>query len=82
VLHARGAIAVGETATQYSIIGSRFAATVAATTTVAGRPAILPRIAGRAWIYGMQQVGVDPTDPYPLGYTMSDTWGPDAAGLD
>jgi len=82
VLHARGAIAVGETATQYSIIGSRFAATVAATTTVAGRPAILPRIAGRAWIYGMQQIGVDPTDPYPLGYTMSDTWGPDAAGLD
>lgn len=79
VLHARGMIAAGETATQYSIIGSRFEATIVGITKVGGRPAILPRIAGRAWIYAMQQVGVDPTDPYPLGYTMPDTWGPEAA---
>jgi proline racemase len=62
-----------------SAIDSEFQATVAGVTTVAGRPAILPRISGRAWIYGISQLGVDPADPYPLGFTLPDLWGPGAA---
>ncbi len=34
-----------------------------------------PVISGRGWIHGIHQIGVDPTDPYPQGYTVSDTWG-------
>jgi proline racemase len=41
-------------------------------TTLGGRPAVLPRISGRAWIYGLYQLGVDPSDPYPLGYALSE----------
>jgi proline racemase len=42
---------------------------------VGGRPAIVPAIRGSAWITGSMQLLVDPTDPYPEGYVLSDTWG-------
>ena len=78
-LHARGELEVGQCVTQLSTIDSRFDAEIIGVTTVGNRPAVLPRISGRAWIYGLYQLGVDPDDPYPLGYTMSDTWGPGLA---
>ena len=76
VLHARGQLAEGEKITQRSIIGGRFEAEIAGTTALGNRPAIIPRLSGRAWIYSLTQLGVDPSDPYPLGYTLPDTWGP------
>lgn len=75
IMHAREEVGLGENLIMKSTINSRFDAEIVGTTTVGDRPAILPRISGRAWIYGVHQLGVDPTDPYPLGYTMSDTWG-------
>lgn len=44
-------------------------------TTVADRAAVLPRVSGRSWIHGIHQTGVDPSDPYPQGYLISDNWG-------
>jgi proline racemase len=41
---------------------------------VAGTPGISPIISGRAWIIGTKQLMVDPTDPFPAGYRLSDTW--------
>lgn len=75
VLHARRVLGVGETLTHESIIGSRFHGTILSETTVGGRPAILPSIKGRAWITGVHQYMVDPTDPWPAGYVVNDTWG-------
>jgi proline racemase len=49
-------------------------------TRVGDRDAIVPAIRGSAWITGIWQVLVDPTDPYPEGYLLSDTWG--VSGLD
>jgi len=77
VLHARGALAVGETLRARSIIDSEFTARITGLARVGDRPAVLPEISGRGWIYGIHQIGVDPTDPYPLGFTLSDMWGPD-----
>jgi proline racemase len=76
VMHARGEIAVGETLTMRSVIDSEFQATIIGATTLGEHPAVLPRISGRAWIYGLYQLGLDPSDPYPLGYTVADAWGP------
>ena len=76
-LHARGAVSVGEALRSRSIIDSEFTARITGTAQVGGMPAVLPQISGRAWIFGVHQVGVDPTDPYPLGFTLSDMWGPD-----
>ena len=78
-LHARGEVAVGEALRSRSVIDSEFGARITGTARVGGLPAVLPQISGRAWIYGVHQVGVDPTDPYPLGFTLSDMWGPDVA---
>ena len=75
VLHARGTLRAGQGFTHESIIGSRFEAAIAAETTVGGRPAIVPTIAGQAWITGVFQHGVDPSDPFKGGYTLPDLWG-------
>src|SRR5439155_4817442 len=78
VLHARGVMRAGDAMTHASVIGSTFEGRIVSETTVGGRPAIVPAIRGSAWITGVTQVLVDPTDPFPEGYLLSDTWpGPD-----
>lgn len=74
LLHAKGEMAVGETFTAESIIGSTFQGRIAGTTTVGDTPAIIPEITGRAWITGTHQHMLDPDDPWPEGYRLSDTW--------
>ena len=74
LMHAAGEMAVGETFTARSIIGSEFTCTIAGTTMVGDRPAIIPEISGRGWITGTHQHMLDPDDPWPEGYRLSDTW--------
>ncbi len=74
-LHARGRMRVGETLTATSLIGSRFTGRILGETRVGGRPAMLPEISGRGWITGMHQHMLDPSDPWPRGYRLPDTWG-------
>lgn len=74
VLNAKGMLQVNEPFVSHSIIGSTFHCRIDGLTDVAGRAAILPRIAGRAWITGTHQLLLDPADPWPQGYRLSDTW--------
>jgi proline racemase len=76
VLHARGEARVGDVRRSRSIIGGEFLAEIIGETTVAGRPAVLPRITGQGWIYGMEELRIDPGDPFPAGFALSDSWGP------
>jgi proline racemase len=80
VLHARGELRVGEVSISRSIIGGEFRAEIIAETTVAGRPAVLPRITGEGWVYGTERLRVDEADPFPAGFVLSDTWGSQAGG--
>ena len=73
-LHARGVLGAGDRFIGVSLIGSCFDCRIEGETTVSGRPAILPSLAGRSWITGTHQVTVDPDDPWPRGYRLSDTW--------
>src|SRR5918994_2841267 len=73
-LHARGLLRTGDSMTHASVIGSTFDGRIVEETTVGGRPAIVPAIRGSAWITGVTQVLVDPTDPFPEGYLLTDTW--------
>ncbi|WP_306402500.1 proline racemase family protein [Pseudomonas aeruginosa] len=75
-LSARGLVQVGERLLSRSIIGGEFQVELLGHTEVGGRPAILPRVEGRAWLYGLQQLGIDPDDPLAAGFMLSDTWGP------
>jgi len=79
-LHARGLMRAGDAMTHASVLGSTFDGRIVEETTLAGRPAIVPAVRGSAWITGITEVLVDPTDPFPTGYTLPDTW-PGAASL-
>ena len=70
VLHARGELAAGERFLHDSLIGTQFTGRIVAETRVGGVPAIVPTVTGRAWITGTAQKGVDPTDPFPHGFSM------------
>ena len=69
-LHARGELGLDTDFVNESIIGSRFIGRLLGTTTVGDYPAVLPTVTGRAWITGMGQYLLDPTDPYPAGFQL------------
>jgi len=73
---------VGDQTKTISIIGSEFEVSLLGTDTLGEKVVVLPRVTGRAWIYGFQQIGLDPTDPFPEGFSLSDTWGPALAELE
>ena len=79
VLHARGAMKVGDTMTHASAIGSTFDGRIVAETTVGDYTAIIPAIRGSAFITGIGELYIDPDDPFPEGYLLSDTWPGDDA---
>lgn len=74
VLRADGEMQVGDRLTMRSIIGSEFHGTILSDTEIGGLPAIVPSISGRAWITGTSEYTLDPADPWPTGYRISDTW--------
>ena len=74
VLHDRGVLDVGDAYIGRSIIDASFRCRIEASTTVGGLTAIIPSIEGRAWIYGETVWHPDPSDPWPLGYRVADTW--------
>jgi proline racemase len=74
VLRARGLMDVGEELVVRSVINSTFTGKILADTRVGETPAIVPAITGRAWITGVHQHSLDPTDPWPRGYRLADTW--------
>jgi proline racemase len=75
VLHAKGIMKSGDRLTARSVIGSQFSGQIMGETTVGTLPAIEPEISGRGWITGTHQHMLDPSDPWPQGYRLSDTWG-------
>lgn len=74
LLYAKGEMAFGDQYTATSIIGSTFTGKIVGETTVGEKPAIVPEISGRAWITGTHIHTLDPDDPWPEGYRLSDTW--------
>ena len=75
VRRARGEVEPGEVATAYSTVGSCFRVALIGDTVVGDRPAVCAEISGRGWIHGIHQIGLDPSDPYPDGFMVSDCWG-------
>jgi proline racemase len=74
VLHAKKQLKIKELFVGTSIIGTAFHCRIDHEMMVGSIPAIRPIISGRAWITGTHQVMLDPSDPFPLGYRLSDTW--------
>ena len=73
--HARGRAKPGDIVTSRSIIGGEFQTEFVSETTVGPYRATRNRVSRQCWIYGLSQIGMDPSDPFPFGFTLSDTWG-------
>jgi proline racemase len=73
--YAKGAAEIGDMRLSRSIIGGEFSTRLVAATKVGPFDAVQCQISGTCWIYGISQIGLDPSDPFPTGFTLSDTWG-------
>jgi proline racemase len=69
-LHARGELAIGQEFVNESIIGSRFTGRLVEEVALGATRGVVPEVSGRAWITGMGQYLLDPTDPFPLGFDL------------
>jgi proline racemase len=74
VLHARDALAIGEDFRHEGILGTVFTGRLEEEVRVGDRAAVVPTITGTAWITGFASYVVDPTDPFPEGFTVGDLW--------
>lgn len=73
-LHARQLINPAQQFIHESLIGTTFDSHIESTTSIGPYSAVIPSVAGQAWITGIYQMGLDPTDPFPRGFTVPDTW--------
>ncbi|HEX3779457.1 MAG TPA: proline racemase family protein [Pseudonocardiaceae bacterium] len=69
-LYARGELALGADFVNESLLGTRFTGRLIEQASVGGLAAAVPTVTGRAWITGMGQYLLDPTDPFPRGFTL------------
>jgi len=73
-LHARGRLGIGEPFRHEGILGTVFTGRLLEETTLGPYRAVVPELAGTAWITGFAQYVVDPQDPFPEGFTVGDIW--------
>ena len=69
-LHTRGELPLDTDFVNDSLLGTRFTGRLTGTTKVGDRDAVIPTVTGRAWVTGMAQYLLDPTDPFPRGFTL------------
>ena len=67
---AKGKLKEGDRFIHESIIGSKFIGRVEKSTTLAGKPAIIPSIEGWARITGYNTITIDDDDPYAHGFQV------------
>jgi proline racemase len=73
-LHARGQLKAGDQFRHESVLGTLFTGEIVAETMVGSYPAIIPALSGQGWITGFSSYVVDPSDPFPQGFTVGDIW--------
>ncbi|MEV4312810.1 proline racemase family protein [Actinocrispum sp. NPDC049592] len=69
-LHTRGELSLNTDFVNESLLGTRFVGRLIEETEVGGLKAVVPTVSGRAWITGMAQYLLDPTDPFPAGFEL------------
>ncbi|MGH9417054.1 MAG: proline racemase family protein [Terriglobales bacterium] len=74
-LHARGHLGLNQDFVHAGILGTTFSGRLLRETQVGPHRAVVPTISGQAWITGFAQYVLDPTDPFPEGFTVGDLWG-------
>jgi proline racemase len=75
VLHAKGQLPLHQDYIHEGVLGTTFTGRLIAETQVGPHPAVVPTLTGQAWITGFSNYVLDPTDPFPEGFTVADIWG-------
>ena len=73
-LHARGRLALGQSFRHEGILGTTFTGCLVEETRVGEYPAVVPTLAGSAWITSISQYVLDAEDPFPEGFMVGDLW--------
>ncbi len=68
--HHKGIMGDGDILENLSIIDTEMTGRIITHTEVAGIPAIVPEVSGRAFITGFNQLVLDPEDPIPAGFRL------------
>jgi proline racemase len=71
MLHARGAIKMGEYFGQESIVGTMFRGRLVGSQPVGDYEGLTCEITGRAYVTGLNIAAVDPGDPLRLGFSLT-----------
>jgi proline racemase len=74
LMHARGELELNQDFVHEGILGTTFTGRLLERTNVGGYAAVIPSISGRGWITGMATYVLDPSDPFPEGFTVGDIW--------
>ncbi len=74
VLHAKSRLGIGEDFRHEGNLGTVFIGRLLEETAIGERTAVVPQITGSAWITGIADYVLDPTDPFPEGFTIGDIW--------
>jgi proline racemase len=74
VLHAKGQLGLQQDFRHEGILGTVFTGRLVEAARLGDYDAVVPTLSGQAWITGMASYVVDPSDPFPEGFTVGDIW--------
>ena len=74
-LWAKGQLPLHQDFVHEGILGTTFTGRLVREVKLGDYDAVVPTLAGTAWITGFAQYVVDPEDPFPNGFTVGDIWG-------
>lgn len=80
-LYAKNEVSLGGRRVSRSVTGGEFIVEAISERSVGPYKAIVPRITGRAFVYGRETLFMANNDPFASGFRLSDTWGPQVSDL-
>jgi proline racemase len=73
-LYAKGELRLEQEFVHESLLGTLFTGKLVEEARVGKYGAVVPEISGSAWITGFANYVLDPSDPFPEGFTLGDLW--------
>jgi len=74
VLHAKGELPLERDFRHQSILGIVYTGRLVEETRIGDKPAVVPTITGRSWLFGLNTIVLDHDDPFTEGFTIGDIW--------
>lgn len=73
-MYAKGELKLNEPFRHQGLLGVVYKGELIEKTKIGNYEAVVPTITGCSWIYGFNNLVLDPTDPFTEGFTIGDIW--------